>query len=77
MPQHISQGAGQLKIDSSFTIGLDGYKDARLESARKRFINTLSRATGIPYHDEGSGDERRRIVGRRPPARVMPAADAR
>ena len=62
MPQHISQGTGQLKIDSSFTIGLDGYKDARLESARKRFINTLSRATGIPYHDGASGGEPTLVV---------------
>ena len=52
MPQHISKGEGQLKIDGNFTVGLDGYKDARLESARKRFLNTLSRETGIPYHDE-------------------------
>src|ERR1700739_5068912 len=62
MPRHISQGTGQLKIDSSFTIGLDGYKDARLEAARKRFINTLSRATGIPYHDDASGDELTLVV---------------
>jgi hexosaminidase len=62
MPQHISQGTGQLKIDSSFTIALDGYKDARLESARKRFINTLSRATGIPYHDDASGGEPTLVV---------------
>lgn len=52
LPQHISQGTGQLKIDGSFTVGLAGYKDARLESARKRFISTLSRETGIPYHDD-------------------------
>jgi hexosaminidase len=62
MPQHISQGTGQLKIDSSFTIALDGYKDARLESARKRFINTLSRTTGIPYHDDTSGGEPALVV---------------
>jgi hexosaminidase len=62
MPQHISLGTGQLKIDSSFTIMLDGYKDARLESARKRFINTLSRATGIPYHDDASGGEPTLVV---------------
>jgi len=52
MPQHVALGQGQLKIDGSFTIGLEGYKDARVESARQRFLNTLSRETGIPYHDE-------------------------
>ena len=52
MPQHVVRGEGQLKIEGGFTIALEGYKDARLESARKRFLNTLSRETGIPYHDE-------------------------
>ena len=50
MPLHSTRGVGQLKIDNSFTISLEGYKDARLESARERFLNTLSRETGIPYH---------------------------
>lgn len=52
MPSHISQGQGQLKVDSNFTVVLEGYKDARLELARKRFLKTLSRQTGIPYHTE-------------------------
>ena len=52
MPQHMVPGEGQLKIDGNFTIALDGYSDARLASARERFLNTLSRETGIPYHDE-------------------------
>ena len=52
MPQHVVLGQGQLKIDGSFTVVLEGYKDARVESARKRFLNTLSRQTGIPFHDE-------------------------
>jgi hexosaminidase len=72
MPQHISQGTGQLKIDSSFTIGLDGYKDARLELARKRFVNTLSRATGIPYHDDASGGEPALVVKIAGPSDAMP-----
>ena len=52
MPQQVVHGEGQLKIDGDFTIALEGYKDVRLESARKRFLSTLSRITGIPYHDE-------------------------
>ena len=49
-PQHLTQGQGQLKIDSAFTIGLEGFKDSRLEFARKRFIDALSNQTGIPLH---------------------------
>jgi hexosaminidase len=52
MPQHVAQGQGQLKIDSTFTATLDGYKDSRLEAARQQFIRTLSSETGIPLHDD-------------------------
>jgi len=62
MPQHVAEGTGQLKIDNGFTIGLDGYKDARLESARSRFIGTLSRVTGIPYHNDVPSGEPTLIV---------------
>lgn len=51
-PSHVRQGQGQFKVDSNFTVGLEGYKDARLELARKRFLKALSRQTGIPYHLE-------------------------
>ena len=62
LPLHFTQGAGQLKIDSGFSITLEGYKDARLESARKRFLSTLSRQTGIPYHDETTSGEATLVV---------------
>jgi hexosaminidase len=51
LPARVTHGTGQLKIDGGFTIGLAGYKDARLEAARSRFINALAHETGIPYHD--------------------------
>ncbi|HXS77590.1 MAG TPA: family 20 glycosylhydrolase [Terracidiphilus sp.] len=62
MPQHLTEGQGQLKIDSGFTAGLEGFKDPRLESARKRFLNTLSHQTGIPYHTEESQGEPTLVV---------------
>ena len=62
MPQHITQGEGRLKIDGAFTIRLDGYKSSQLESARNRFLNTLSRMTGIPSHDGGTSDEATLVV---------------
>ena len=62
MPQHITRGEGQLKIDGSFTVGLEGYKETRLEAARKRFINTLSRETGIPLHDDVTTNEPTLVV---------------
>src|SRR5580704_12180588 len=62
MPQHVAQGEGQLKIDANFTVALEGYRDARLELARERFVNTLSRVTGIPYHDEVTSGQALLIV---------------
>ena len=62
MPAHLTQGQGQLKIDSNFTVGLEGYKDPRLQSARIRFISALSRQTGIPYHDQAPAGEPTLVV---------------
>ena len=62
MPQHMTQGQGELKIDSTFTVVLEGYKDARLESARKRFIDTLSHQTGIPLHDDATSNKPTLVV---------------
>ena len=52
MPMHVVQGDGQLAIDGSFSVGLEGYQDSRLVLARKRFLDTLSRETGIPLAAE-------------------------
>lgn len=52
MPAHIVPGQGQLPIDGSFSVALEGYKDARLTLARERFLDTLSRETGIPFRSE-------------------------
>ena len=54
IPLHMARGDGQLKIDGSFTVELEGHKEARLEGARKRFIENLSRQTGIPFHEEAT-----------------------
>lgn len=62
MPQHVTQVQGQLKVDSNFTVALDGYKDARLELARQRFLETLSGQTGIPYHTESTDSSATLIV---------------
>jgi len=47
LPAHSSQGEGQFLIDGSFSIALEGYTDSRLTSGRQRFLDTLSRETGI------------------------------
>jgi len=47
-PSSVQSGAGSLKIDSSFTVGLAGYTEPRLDRAAERFLRQLSRQTAIP-----------------------------
>jgi hexosaminidase len=48
LPAQAVRGKGEFLIDESFGIALTGYKDPRLERARQRFLDVLSRETGIP-----------------------------
>ena len=48
LPAHVVQGEGEFLIDGDFGIAVKGYKEARLERAQQRFLDTLSRETGIP-----------------------------
>ena len=52
LPAHMVPGQGQFLIDGTFSVALEGYKDARVESGRQRFLETLSRETGIPFQRE-------------------------
>ena len=52
LPAHVVQGEGEFLIDGNFGIELKSYKEARLERARQRFLDTLSLETGIPLWRE-------------------------
>lgn len=52
LPSQSASGRGQLLIDGSFGIELTGYTEHRLERARQRFLDILSRETGIPLWRE-------------------------
>jgi hexosaminidase len=52
LPARVTQGQGEFLIDGGFGIALKGYADARLERAQQRFLDTLSRETGIPLWRE-------------------------
>jgi hexosaminidase len=56
LPSHYELGSGQLLIDQSFSVGLSGFRESRLESAGQRFLETLSRRTGMPLHDRAPVD---------------------
>ena len=52
LPEHVTAGEGQFLIDGSFSVGLEGYTEPRLLLARQRFLDRLSRETGIPFESQ-------------------------
>ena len=52
LPAHVVQGDGEFIIDGNFGVTLKGYKEPRLERAQQRFLELLSRETGIPLWRE-------------------------
>ena len=49
MPSHIEMGEGQLLINDHLGVAIDKYDEPRLQLARERFYEILSRETGIPF----------------------------
>src|SRR5579872_4012813 len=54
MPQNVRVGSGQLVVTQSFSVGFAGSKDARLQAAAGRFLQHLSRQTGMPLNTRPS-----------------------
>ena len=52
MPSHMETGDGQFLIDRDIHLALEGYTEPRLIRARERFMDTLSRETGILFPKE-------------------------
>lgn len=57
LPAHVWPGKGEFRVDGKFGIELKGYAGPRLERARQRFLDTLSRETGIPLWRESAGNQ--------------------
>ncbi|MGE5206544.1 MAG: glycoside hydrolase family 20 zincin-like fold domain-containing protein, partial [Chlamydiota bacterium] len=58
MPQSVRLGSGQLVITQAFSVGITGNKEARLQAAAGRFLQRLSRQTGMPLNirpSDGAG----------------------
>ncbi len=52
LPAQVKPGVGEFPINNGFGIALEGYQEPRLERAKQRFLNILSRQTGIPLWRE-------------------------
>jgi len=55
VPAKIQSGSGQLLIDQLFTVALTGAKDGRLDRGVSRFLDDLSRQTGMPLNRDLAG----------------------
>jgi len=51
MPAKVQLKTGQLVIDASFTVGINGPSDGQLQRAVQRFLDKLRRQTGMPPLD--------------------------
>jgi hexosaminidase len=62
MPAHVVMGSGQLQIDGSFGIDMQGYTEPRLHAAKDRFLSTLTRETGISFPASAAAGQSKFIV---------------
>jgi hexosaminidase len=51
MPASLQMKTGQLAVDASFTVGISGHSDPRLQRAVDRFLDSLRHQTGMPPMD--------------------------
>jgi len=54
LPAQVKPGTGEFVINNGFGVVLQGFEEPRLERAKLRFLNILSRQTGIPLWREAS-----------------------
>jgi hexosaminidase len=48
IPAEVHLGSGALRVDSTFSVAITGYREARLDRAVGRFLVQLSRQTALP-----------------------------
>jgi hexosaminidase len=71
LPAHGSQGQGQFVIDGSFAAAVHDYPDTRVLEGRRRFLETLSRETGIPFAVDAPADKGAFVIGAAGPSEAV------
>ncbi|WP_035355590.1 family 20 glycosylhydrolase [Edaphobacter aggregans] len=61
-PAHVAQGEGEFFIDGNFGITIKGYDELRLARAQQRFLDILSKETGIPFKREAVATQSHFII---------------
>jgi len=62
IPAKVQMGSGQFLVDESFTIGITGAKDSRIEHAAERFMDRLARQTAIPLKTAIGGADAKLVL---------------
>ena len=62
LPAQVKQGQGKFFIDRSFGVAMKDYEEPRMARARERFLDILSKETGIPFSREVAGDQAHFII---------------
>ncbi len=55
MPASMVRGSGEMALDASFAVVLEGYRDARLQRAAERLRGNLARETGVIFLPGAAG----------------------
>ena len=62
LPAHVAQGEGEFLIDGNFGVALKGYDEPRLARAKQRFLDILTKETGIPFQREAVAGQSHFII---------------
>lgn len=62
VPSSIQIGAGQLLVDSKFSVASTGYTEPRLDRAIERFLRQLSRQTALPLSRKAGSSSKSSLV---------------
>ena len=71
LPTSATPGRGEFVVDGQFGVALDGFTEPRLSRARERFLDTLTRETGIPFLRESNAETARFQVHTDGPSKVI------
>lgn len=61
-PAHVTQGEGEFFIDGNFCVAIKGYDEPRLARAGQRFLDILSKETGIPFKRDAVASQSHFII---------------
>src|SRR5215469_14926100 len=70
-PASVTVGEGEFLIDESFGVVMKGYDEPRLARARQRFLDILSKETGIPFKTGAIGSQAHFIIQTAGPGRAV------